>query len=145
MLHQDCMVYGTIAGMFWLYVAFMLYASCAPSCPGPPEYMKEYAVTAFLFGWTSFMLALISVVIVPRMHSGKTMAAVVPLAGMSIWGIWILHRSVAVLPWPVCSAGRVAAVAGCCALQALQTVFFVGVVVLRRPLVPHPEHMINDK
>jgi len=129
--------YVMIAGMFWLHVAFMLYSGCAPACSGPPESMVGYAVLCFVLGWTSFLLTVTCMTVVPRVHWCKTLMAVSPTVGVAVWGAWILHSSLDRLPWPTCSTSRVSVVGAFCALQVLQ-LSMVFVVCLLRTLLPGP-------
>lgn len=126
---------GLIAGLFWLNVAFMLYSGCAPACEGPPGSIIGYAVTSFVVGWTAFLLALITTTVVPRMHGGKTVAALLPIIGVAIWGALILSRAMNNLPWPACSTSRVFVVGTMCSIQFLQTLM-LGLTVFLRIVMP---------
>ena len=131
-----------IACFFWLHVAFMLYAGCAPACVGPPGTLIGYAVTSFVVGWTSFLLAVTTTTVVPRMHGFKTTMALLPSAGVTVWGALILYRAIDNLPWPSCSISRVLVVGCFFGLQALQLVMFGLSFVLRFML---PQSCENDQ
>ena len=108
---------------FWVHVGMMVYANFA-DCGGYNSLVLLYAILAFVFGWVTFILAYIGIIVTPRKSGCFVTTALMPTAALFVWGMEVLWNTGSSSTNASCLTGRCIIVGGLCALFIIQLLGF---------------------
>ena len=130
---------------FIAHIAVIFYAGLC-GCIGYGSEILAYAVTSFIVGWPSFLMASCTILTVPRQHGSRTVCALTPVFAMAFWGIWILKSTPFVMDanGEDCEKPRFSVVCVLCGIHFLEMAGFTAVFAFCIPMTSLPTRSIED-